>query len=209
MTKSAFKSSLASTAVQLPSGTPDAKSSTIEVKATIAYPSLVSPDPMSGDKYNALLLITDQEDQKALMELVSFACEETFRSSELPHGAHNPLRDANERNHAGEYAFKHPAFRVPGALVVRAKTGFPPECVWGPNETEIASDEISGGDEVAVQLSAYGFSNKSQGVALSLGRVWLIAKGNTKIERGTSAGTNLRRIDRSRLRFNDGTGEAA
>jgi len=164
---------------------------------------------MSGDKYNALLLIKDPEDQKALVDLVSFACEETFRSSELPHGAHNPLRDANERNHAGEYAFKHPAFRVPGALVVRAKTGFPPVCVWGPNETEIASDEISGGDEVVVQLSAYGFSNKSQGVALSLGRVWLIAKGTAKIERGQGSGTNLRRIDRSRLRFNDGTGEAA
>jgi hypothetical protein len=46
-------------------------------------------------------------------------------------------------------------------------------------------------------------------VGLSLGRIWLIKKGETKIERGSGAGANVQRIDRSRLRFNDGTGEAA
>jgi hypothetical protein len=209
MTKSAFKPSLAATPVQASISASSNAASTIEVKAVIAYPSLVTPDPMSGDKYNALFLIKDPEDQAALADLVRNACEDTFRTSELPHGAHNPLRDANERNHAGEYAFKHGAFRVPGAMVVRAKTGFPPVCVWGPNETEIASTEISGGDEVVVQLSAYGFANKSQGVGLSLGRFWLIYNGTTKIERGTGAVANVHRIDRSRLRFNDGTGEAA
>lgn len=209
MNKSAFKPSQATTAVQKTNlGSPNTVT-TIEVKAVIAYPSLVTPDPMSGDKYNALLLIKDPEDHAALAELVRNACEDTFRTTELPHGAHNPLRDANERNHAGEFAFKHAAFRVPGAMVVRAKTGFPPVCVWGPNETEIASTEISGGDEVVVQLSAYGFANKSQGVGLSLGRVWLISKGTSKIERGSGAGANVQRIDRSRLQFNDGAGEAA
>lgn len=128
MTKSAFKPSLATSAVQATKPITSNAASTIEVKAVIAYPSLVTPDPMSGDKYNALFLIQDPDDQVALDNLVRNACEDTFRTSELPHGAHNPLRDANERNHAGEYAFKHAAFRAPGAMVVRAKTGFPP-CV--------------------------------------------------------------------------------
>ena len=115
-----------------------------------------------------------------------------------------------KKNHAGEFAFKHPAFRVPGGMVIRAKTGFVPECVWGPNETPIGAEEITGGDTVVVQISAYGYANQSQGVALSLGRVWLIEKGQTRIERGTGAGVNVKRIDRSRLRFHDGlAGEAA
>jgi hypothetical protein len=209
MTKPAFKSSVVSNAVHSVGSTNQAAPSVCEVKAIIAYPSLSTPDPKSGDKYTALLLIKDPEDQQALIDLVGDACAQTFRSRELPPGAHNPLRDSNERNLAGEFAFKHPVFRTPSGMVVRAKTGYPPVCVWGPNESEIASDEINGGDEVVVQLSAYGYSNQSQGVGLSLGRVWLIEKGITKIERGSGATANVRRIDRSRLRFNDGTGEAA
>ena len=62
---------------------------------------------------------------------------------------------------------------------------------------------------MVVQISAYGYSNQSQGVGLSLGRIWLVKKGETKIERGSGATANVRRIDRSRLRFNDGAAEAA
>lgn len=209
MTKPAFKSSVVSNTVHSMGSPKQTAPSVCEVRAIIAYPSLSTPDPKSGDKYNALLLIKDPEDQQALIDLVSAACEQTFRSPELPPGAHNPLRDSNERNHAGEFAFKHPAFRVSGGMVLRAKTGYPPVCVWGPNETEIASTEINGGDEVVVELTAYGFANQSQGVGLSLGRVWLVKKGDTKIERGSGATANVRRIDRSRLRFNDGAAEAA
>ena len=184
--------------------------SAIEVQGTIAYPCLSTPDPKAGDKYTCLLLIDSPQDQEALLELVGATSEQTFRSAELPAGAHNPLRESNEKNHAGEFAIKHPAFRVPGGMVIRAKTGFVPECVWGPNETPIGAEEITGGDTVVVQISAYGYANQSQGVALSLGRVWLIEKGQTKIERGTGAGVNVKRIDRSRLRFHDGlAGEAA
>ena len=211
MATSAFKSSINATttakraAVSVPEVIAPAsiEPTAIEIQGVIAYPSLVTPDPKSGDKFNALLLITDPEDKQALTDLVACTCEQTFRSQQLPPGAHNPLRDSNEKNHAGEYAFKHPAFRVKGGMVVRAKTGFQPECVWGPSESPVDPAEITGGDLVVVQIGAYGYSNQSQGVALSLGRVWLIEKGQTKIERGVGTGANVKRIDRSRLRFHD------
>jgi hypothetical protein len=210
MATSAFKSSVSPAQRNaIATAAPAAAPTPVEVLGVLAYPSIVTPDDKSGGKYNTLVLITDAEDQKKLGQLVSAACVETFRSPKLPAGAHNPLRDANEKNHAGEFAFKHPSFRVPGGMVIRAKTAYQPTCVWGPNETEIDPSEISGGDQVVVQISAYGYSNQSQGVGLSLGRIWLIKKGETKIERGSGAGANVQRIDRSRLRFNDGTGEAA
>ncbi len=210
MATSAFKSSVTPAQRTAPAAAaPAAALAPVEVLGVLAYPSIVTPDDKSGGKYNTLVLITDPEDQKKLEELVGAACVETFRSPQLPPGAHNPLRDANEKNHAGEFSFKHPSFRVPGGMVIRAKTAYQPTCVWGPNETEIDPSEINGGDQVVVQISAYGYSNQSQGVGLSLGRIWLVKKGETKIERGSGAGANVQRIDRSRLRFNDGTGEAA
>lgn len=212
MASSAFKSSVSSSTQRAATTAAPAASANpapIEIMGVLAYPSIVTPDPQSGGKYNTLVLITDPEDQKKLQELVAAACEQTFRSAQLPPAAHNPLRNADEKNHAGEFAFKHPAFRVPGAMVVRAKTSYQPQCVWGPNETDIDAAEISGGDTVVVQISAYGYSNQSQGVGLSLGRIWLVEKGATKIERGSVGGANVRRIDRSRLRFSDGTGEVA
>lgn len=183
-----------------------AKFTVAEINCVIAYPNLVEKDPQS-DKYAALLLVTDPESKQTLIDMVAESCFETFRTRDLPSGAHNPLRDANERNAAGELAFKHPAFRVDDAMVIRAKTGYAPTCVWGPNETPIDAAEISGGDSCVVQVSTYGYSNQSKGVAFSLGRTWLIQKGAQKIERGAGAGMNVKRIDRSRLRFNEG-GEA-
>ncbi len=209
MATSAFKSSVSPAQRTAPAAAPAAAHPPVEVLGVLGYPSLVTPDERSGGKYNTLVLITDPDDQKKLEELVSAACMETFRSPQLPPGAHNPLRDSNEKNHAGEFAFKHPAFRVPGGMVVRAKTAYQPKCVAGEQEEEIDPSEINGGDQVVVQLSAYGYSNQSQGVGLSLGRIWLVKKGETKIERGSGAGANVQRIDRSRLRFNDGTGVAA
>jgi hypothetical protein len=186
------------------------KSGGAEVRGIMAYPSIETPDERSGGKYNALLYVTDPEDQAVLAEMVADACEETFRTRTLPPGAHNPLRDCNEKTPSGEYAFKHPIFRTPGGIVLRAKTSYQPQCVWGPNETEISPSEINGGDEVIVTLSTYGYNNQSAGVAFSLGRIWLISKGEVRVERGSGAGANVRRIDRSKIRFtNPQTGEAA
>ena len=210
MATSAFKSSVSAAQRVAPAAAaPATAPAPIEVLGVLAYPSIANPDEKSGGKYNCLLLITDPDDQKKLEDLVAAACMVTFRTPNLPPGAHDPLRDSNEKNHAGEYAFKHPAFRVPGGMVIRAKTAYQPQCVWGPNEVDIEPSEINGGDQVVVQISAYGYSNQSQGVGLSLGRIWLIKKGDVRIERGSGAGANVQRIDRSRLRFNDGTGEAA
>jgi hypothetical protein len=207
MTTSAFKSSVTpATKRAAVSATPAAKAAAIEIQATIAYPSIVSPDPRSGDKYNGLFLVTDPDSQEALRALVAEASELTFRTPQLPPGAHNPLRDSNERLPSGEFAFKHPAFRVEGGLVIRAKTGYQPETVAGPNEMPVDPAEINGGDLVVAQIGAYGYQNQSTGVALSLGRIWQIGKGKDRIERGAGSAANVRRIDRSRLRFSDEVG---
>jgi hypothetical protein len=205
MTTSAFKSSVTSATKRtaMPAANANAKPATIEIQATIAYPSIVAPDPKAGDKFASLFLVTDPDSQEALRALVAEASELTFRTPQLPPGAHNPLRDSDERTPSGEHAFKHPAFRVEGGLVFRAKTGYQPECVWGPSEVAVDPSEINGGDETVVQVSAYGYANQSSGVALSLGRIWLIRKGVQKIERGSGSAANVRRIDRSRLRFSD------
>lgn len=177
-----------------------------EIECVVCYPNFVEKDPQS-EKYAALLLITDPDAKETLKAMVAQSCLETFRTEQLPSGAHNPLRDSNERNASGEFAFKHPAFRDDGAMVIRAKTGYAPNCVWGPNETPIDGGEITGGDNCVVQVSTYGFANQSRGVAFSLGRVWLISKGTQKIERGAGAGMNVKRLDRSKLRFSDGGGD--
>lgn len=180
----------------------------IEVLATICYPSLVEPDPKSGDKFNALLLVTDPPSLQALEDLVGDASDQTFRSRQLPAGAHNPLRDANEKTVSGELAFKHPVFRVPEGKVVRVKSGFAPTCVWGPRQESIEASQIRGGDQVVVEVVAYGYNNQSAGVGLSFNRVWLVSKGDVTVERGSSGGANVRRLDRSNLRFDERLGDA-
>jgi hypothetical protein len=195
-------------AANAPRLAPSGKLDPVEILGVICYPSLVEPDPKSGDKYNALILITDPMSQQALRDLVATASEQTFRTPELPRGAHNPLRSVDERTPAGELAFKHPVFRVPNGMVVRVKTGYQPTCVWGPQETPIEPGEIRGGDHVVVEVAAYGYANQSSGVGLSLNRVWLIRKGEVAVERGSSAAANVRRLNRSNLRFDDGFGGA-
>lgn len=87
MATSAFKSSVspAQRAAQAPAASA-AVLAPVEVLGVLAYPSIVQPDPKSGDKYNTLVLITDPEDQQKLQELVAAACEQTFRSPQLPPG---------------------------------------------------------------------------------------------------------------------------
>lgn len=209
-----FKSSIQSTPVQR--ATPAANApqfaleriDPIEVRAVIAYPSIVEPDPNAGGKYGALFLISEADDQEALIALRDAVVQQTFRSQQLPAGAHDPLRRADERAPNGEFAFKHPAFRVPQAMVIRAKSAYQPRCVWGPNESPIEPSEINGGDHVVVEIGSYGYNNQSRGVGLSLGRIWLLRKGDVRIERGANASAAVRRIDRSRLQFAANDGEA-
>ncbi len=211
--KSGFKSGVPATpvtkvvtpaanAARIASG---AKLDPFEVYGTICYPSLTEPDPRSGDKFTAVLLVTDPASQQALRNGVSLASEQTFRSPELPPGAHNPLRSSDERTPSGELAFKHPAFRVADGMVIRVKTSFAPTCVWGPQEVPIDASQIRGGDTVIAEVQPYAFNNQSKGVGLSLNRVLLVQKGQVPIERGTGGG-NVQRIDRSNLRFSNAPG---
>ncbi len=55
MTKSAFKPSLAATPVQASISASSNAASTIEVKAVIAYPSLVTPDPMAAQHGHSVI----------------------------------------------------------------------------------------------------------------------------------------------------------
>jgi hypothetical protein len=180
----------------------------VELLGTLAYPCFQEVDEQSG-KYSCLLAIEkDSDSAQDLFDLVGDAAEYQFGERELDDSQHNPLRSSDEKNRAGEYTFKHPFFRTGDFWVVRLKTGFAPSIVWGPNETPTTADQVNGGDLVIIETGAYGYANQSSGVALSLGRVHLISKGDHKIERGTGS-SNVRRIDRSGLRFTNTTSDEA
>jgi hypothetical protein len=180
----------------------------VEIMGTLAYPSFVEVDEQSG-KYSCLLIVDNESDSaQDLIDLIGDAAEFQFRERELDDSQHNPLRSSDEKNRAGEYVFKHPFFRSGDFWVVRLKTGFQPNVVWGPNETPCEPGDANGGDTVIIEVGAYAYSNQSSGVALSLGRTWIIEKGQHKIERGTGS-SNVRRIDRSGLRFTNTSAEEA
>lgn len=180
--------------------------SVVEVRGTIAYPSLVEPDERSG-KFNCLLLIEKgSASEEAINDLVDAAAKDEFGDKGIPAGGFNPIRDSNEKKPDGEFAFKHPAFRD-DCIVVRLKTGFDPVCVWGPNETPCDAEEIHGGDDVIIEVSAYAYNNQSAGVGLSLGRIWRLRAGEQRIERG-SGSANVKRLDRSGLKFDTDTAAA-
>lgn len=207
---SAFKATVkpGSNAATAETNAADFKS--VEILATICYPDLVTPDPQSG-KWQALFLVTDPESVEAVTALRDRAFADKFPRKEYTSMYHDPIRDANEKGPSGDFAFKHPIFREDG-VVIRAKTGFEPTCVWGPNQSPIEAAEIHGGDQVVVEVGAYAFDNQSKGVSFSLGRIWLIDKGKVKVERGAGGSANVQRIDRSRLQFGSlggGADEAA
>jgi hypothetical protein len=60
--------------------------------------------------------------------------------------------------------------------------------------------QIHGGDNVVVAINAYNYSNQSSGVALSLGPIWWVSKGEVAIERG-GGGSDFSGVDTSKLKF--------
>ena len=173
---------------------------TIAVQGVLAYPALTTPDEQSG-AYQALIIVDPgSEDFRKIEALVRANSLEKFKSEDLPPRAFNPIRSGDEPAQRGDgYAFRNEAFR--GKAFVRGKTKFQPTVVWGPDQTPIDPSEVHGGDTVVVELSAYAYDNQSRGVALSLGKIWLIARGTNRIERGASGGAALSGYDRSKLRF--------
>jgi hypothetical protein len=172
---------------------------TVVLHATLAYPSFTEPDEQSG-KYATLAIIDPNDPTFAeLEELVRDHSIDLCGEETLPARFHNPLRDGDERKDANTFTFKNDAFR--GKAVVRLKSAFQPACFAGEDRHSIEVSEIRGGDEVLVEVTAFNFSNQSSGVALSLGAVWKVADGKTRIEKGAASGGSFGGVDVSKFKF--------
>lgn len=171
----------------------------IQVICYVGYPEISEPN--EDGKYSVMCLVTDPASIESVKLLVGLESELGFKSKEIPAGAFNPIRSAQERKPDGEFAFKSPFINEKeGAIVFRAKSGFAPKTFFGPNQTACDAADIHGGDECVVEVSAYSYSNQSSGVAFSLGGIWQINPGNRELERGGSGGS-FAGFDASKLKF--------
>jgi hypothetical protein len=171
----------------------------INVHGTLAFTSLTEPDQQSG-KFSTLLIIDPES--KHYQELEALVQDHSIALTgepDLPARFHNPIREGDEKKSATEYTMKDEAFR--GMKFVRLKSGYMPTLFTGENRVRTDISKAQGGDEVLIEVSAYNFSNQSSGVALSMGAIWLINKGERVIERGGASGSSFSNIDSSRFEF--------
>ena len=111
------------------------------------------------------------------------------------------LREGDETARSGNgFAFRDEAFRG-GKIVVRGKSKYQPKTVWGPNRTPCDPGDIEGGDHVVAELTVYWFDQQSIGVGIGLNALWLIRKGEHKIERGGRTGTSFESFDTTGIQF--------
>ena len=172
----------------------------IQISAIIGYPNLVDPD--ENGKYSVLFRITDPESIAAVKALALKEAERGFPelNGELPPGAHNPIRSAQERKADGTFAFKSEFInKAEGAIVIRAKSGFAPKTASGEKAIPCDPADIEGGDEVCAVITGYSYNNQSSGVAFSLGNILLVNKGDGELQRGGSGGSFA--FDVSKLNF--------
>ena len=172
----------------------------IQVNGILGYPNISEPD--ENGKYSALFLVKDPVVIAEIKALVKSEAALGFPelNGELPPGAHNPIRSAQERKADGRFAFKSEFInQEEGAIVIRAKSGFAPKTVSGEQQFPCDPADIEGGDEVSAVIRAYAYNNQSSGVAFSLDKVLLVNKGNGELQRGGSGGSFT--FDVSKLNF--------
>lgn len=173
----------------------------IQINGVIGYPNICDSD--ENGKYSALFLITEPETISAVKALFKKEAERGFPelNGELPPGAHNPIRSAQERKPDGSFAFKSEFINSKeGAIVIRAKSGFAPKTASGQQMLPCDPQDIEGGDEISAVITGYAYNNQSSGVAFSLGNILLVNKGNGELQRGGSGGS-FAGFDVSKLNF--------
>ncbi|MDC0572940.1 DUF2815 family protein [Luminiphilus sp.] len=171
----------------------------LQIVCHVGYPEIAEPN--EDGKYSVLALVSDSAQIGAVEDLLKAECQLGFQSDEVPAGAFNPIRSAQEKKPDGEFAFKSPFInQKEGAIVLRAKSGFQPKTIFGPNQTPCDAADISGGDECVIEIAGYSYKNQSTGVAFSLNGVWKINAGNGVLERGGSGGA-FSGFDASKLKF--------
>lgn len=171
----------------------------IQIVCHVGYPEIAEPN--EDGKYSVLALVSDPAQIGAVEDLLKAECQHGFQSDEVPAGAFNPVRSAQEKKPDGEFAFKSGFINEKEcAIVLRAKSGFQPKTIFGPNQTPCDAADIRGGDECVIEVSAYSYKNQSTGVAFSLNGIWKINAGNGELERGGSGGA-FSGFDSSKLNF--------
>lgn len=147
----------------------------------LSFPALFTPAPVvKGDarlKYQATLVIPDEESLKPILALVTGAWKERFPGKPLPKMGRrgNPIHESSEMDDdEGNAKEGFPA----GSYFIRCSSKFRPGVVDRSAEPILDEAEMYPGCYVRVQLSAYAWEHETgKGVSFNLGHVQKVKDG--------------------------------
>lgn len=150
--------------------------------ARISYAKIFSPEKndLSGkDEYSCMVLIpkSDTKTVNAIKTAIKLAIKGKF-GDKKPSGLRIPLRDGDKEGDGGVPSGAQPGTAPYGDhYFVNAKNTRAPGVVDQKRRDIIDSNQIVSGDYVRVSMNAFGYDNKSKGVAFGLNAVQLVRKG--------------------------------
>mgnify|MGYP003652790425 FL=1 len=150
--------------------------------ARISYAKIFTPETndLSGkDEYSCMVLIpkSDTKTVNAVKTAIKLAIKGKF-GDKRPTGLRIPLRDGDKAGDGGVPSGAQPGTSPYGDhYFVNAKNTRQPGVVDEKRRPIIESGQIVSGDYVRVSINAFGYDNKSKGVAFGLNAVQLVRKG--------------------------------
>ena len=150
--------------------------------ARISYAKIFSPEKndLSGkDEYSCMVLIpkSDTKTVTAVKTAIKTAIKGKF-GDKKPNGLRIPLRDGDKDGEGGVPSGAKAGVAPYGDhYFVNAKNTRQPGVVDQKRRTIIEPGLVVSGDYVRVSMNAFGYDNKSKGVAFGLNAVQLVRKG--------------------------------
>jgi len=150
--------------------------------ARISYAKIFTPEKndLSGkDEYSCMVLIpkSDTKTVSAIKNAIKMAIKSKF-GDKSPNGLRIPLRDGDKSGDGGVPSGADAGTAPYGDhYFVNAKNTRQPGVVDQKRRKVIDAGEIVSGDYVRVSMNAFGYDNKSKGVAFGLNAIQLVRKG--------------------------------
>jgi hypothetical protein len=148
----------------------------------ISYAHIFTPvkNDLSGkDEYSCMVLIpkSDTKAVNATKIAIKTAIKSKF-GDKKPNGLRIPLRDGDKAGDGGVPAGAQPGTAPYGDhYFVNCKNTRRPGVVDEWNKKIIDPDQLVSGDYIIAALNAFGYDNKSKGVAFSLNGIQKVRKG--------------------------------
>lgn len=174
------------------------KSKPIALRVRTAWLNIA--EPAESGKYEGVFAPETPEEAAKLEAVIQEGIEEGF-SGKLPKGGFLPQKDADARREDG--SFRYPEHLRDAPFVFNAKTKYQPKCYWTSRKVECSADEIVGGDDCIIEVTAFSYSNQAKGVGISLNSIWRVRKGDKAIVKGGASGRTFDGLDVSDLVFDD------